>query len=255
MSVPRLVLDVLIGAGHEPTLDVGSIPAELESIRNEHSIDRLQACDWDDVTQPMVLEDVVALVKALVVCEERFGWQGGSVSAIIWVYREIERRDHVLAEGIAEWILLRTSNPWVPFGSTNLGARSLREYRALQAVTTERKAERARLEVERKARATANREQRKEAGIRRQALQRQDTRERRAWVGEFLSVPAAEQLRRICEDVEHPLDYFPASCTEASHATLRALSPDVRYRLLRRLEGHRKGPWRRLYLALRAAGD
>ena len=110
MSVPPQVVDVLIRAGRQPTLDVGSIPAELESIRNEDHIDRLHWRDWDDVTQPIVLEDVVALVKSLVICEERFAWGGGSVSAIIWVYREIKRRDHVLAEDIAEWILLRTSN-------------------------------------------------------------------------------------------------------------------------------------------------
>ena len=150
---------------------------------------------------------------------------------------------------------LANVEPWVPFGSMNLGARSLREYQALQAAAAERKGERARLEVERKAIGTANREQRRQAGIRRQARQQQATRERRAWVAEFLAAPTAEQLRRISEDVQHPIDYFPASCTEASHATLRALTPDVRHRLIRRLGDRRKGPWRRLYLALLSAGD
>jgi hypothetical protein len=122
------IVDALVRVGRQSGLDVHSAPAELDSLRGEDAINRLHWREWDAVTGTMVIEDLVALAKALTVCEERFRWTGGSVAAVIWVYREIEHRDRPLARQVADWILARTSNPWAPFGTMNLGARSIDQY-------------------------------------------------------------------------------------------------------------------------------
>jgi hypothetical protein len=255
MVIKAQIIEILVRAGREPGFDVSQVPAEMESVRSEDAINRLHWREWDRVTGGMVIEDVIALAKALTVCEERFRWSGGSVAAVIWVYREVERRDRELAQHLAVWVLARTSNAWVPFGSMNLGARSVEEYRALGAAAAKNKAATACLEGEGAAAGKVRREERIRAAVRRQAEQVKATEDRREWVSELVSLPTSEQLRRIADDTGHSLDYFPTSCAEVDPAAARSLDPEVRRRLLGRLEGRRKGPWKRLRLVLLRVGD
>ena len=91
-----------------------------------------------EITQPMQTDDLVALTKGLTLAEKHHGWIGGSVAAVIWTFRELQRRDSTLADEVANWILPRTSNPYVPYGCQNHQARSIEEYRKATQWRTER---------------------------------------------------------------------------------------------------------------------
>lgn len=125
------IINTLITAGSLPDPEGLEALALLENIRDKDEINNLHWSDWDLVTQTLETEDLISLIRALTVAEHRFSWTGGSVSAVIWTFRDLEKRQHKQSDLLADWILHRTSNPYEPFGRNNKGAKSLDEYRSL----------------------------------------------------------------------------------------------------------------------------
>lgn len=72
-----------------------------------------------DITAGFTTEHIAALVKAMTIAEDSWRWIGGSVSPIIRVFEELEKRDADLSNQVAEWIVRRSKfNTYVPFGDT-----------------------------------------------------------------------------------------------------------------------------------------
>ena len=115
-QLPKHVVTLLIAAGRREEIDITNIPEELNSIRHLDHINRLHWSTWDEVTQALDVDDLVALVKALAVAEEAFKWCGGSVAAVIWTFRELERRRYPDLKTLGE-CSQRDSNQYAPFGS------------------------------------------------------------------------------------------------------------------------------------------
>ena len=136
--IPESTLSKLIEIGASLEWDDPTLVPRLNEIKNEDYTNRLHWREWNTVTAKLSIDEIVSLIKGLVAAEEKLRWTGGSVSAVIWVFRELERRDHILAAEVAEWILNHSSNPWVPFGSSNFGAKSLEELRRQKAAWEER---------------------------------------------------------------------------------------------------------------------
>ena len=108
---------LLVGVGK---LDDPESPEAIEKlviIKEQDDINRLHWSQWNSVTEKLSTEDLVALVKALTVAEKQFHWAGGSVSAVIWVFRELQQREPELSQQVAEWITSRTKNPYAPYGT------------------------------------------------------------------------------------------------------------------------------------------
>ena len=117
MKVTQHIINRLIELGGELSLDDEIVTNKYNDLRREDSINRLYWRDWDEVTRDLNTENLAALIKALTMCERCFGWQGSSVSSVIWTFRELRRRDTVQSEEIAKWVLERTNNEYVPFGT------------------------------------------------------------------------------------------------------------------------------------------
>jgi hypothetical protein len=102
-------------------------------------VNRLHWNDWEPILEPLKAAGHEALGKGLVVAEETHHWCGGSVAAAIWVYRAFERKFPEAADALADWMLVHSSNPWVPFGRDRGSARSIVECRSLLETWRERK--------------------------------------------------------------------------------------------------------------------
>jgi len=111
------IIERLIAMGNVDDLDSISITERFSDLAEHDEINRLHWKDWNNATTNLKTEDLVALLKALTICELRFKWIGGSVSAVIWVYKELERRDLDLSKELYDWIVERTENPYAPTGS------------------------------------------------------------------------------------------------------------------------------------------
>jgi hypothetical protein len=198
----------------------------------------------------MSTEDLAALIKGLTVAEKQFHWAGGSVAAAIWVFRELQKRDSGLSRVVADWILVRTNNPYLPFGSHNRHARSVDEYEAW-AECAARIAEKDRLkQKEEAASRAARRALRRADAERRQIEGARASQIRRDFLVDFMAKSPLERLVLIAEDAEHPVDYYPPECADVDPEVLVALDPSARQKLVERISARRRGPWKRLLTKL-----
>ncbi len=107
---------------------------------------------WTDLTVNLSAQEIVALIKALTVTERDVPqMNAGSVSPVIWLYRHLRQRFPGEYTELEKWILQHTNNDYLPWGTSNHGARSLDEYRRLSEQVQQRREERRTAEEKRQA--------------------------------------------------------------------------------------------------------
>lgn len=212
--------------------------AEIKKLRPLGWINQLGPDDWKQATAALEAEDLFPLIRGLTLGERHHRWPGGSASAVIWVFRELERRSPALAEAAADWVLANTSNPYLPFGFQNRGARSLAEYRKEEELRAQRRAAQHECEVRAaRERETRSRQRQTAASLRRSAL-------RTNIIKAFDKIPLMEQLEMIASDPLYPINFYPTRCANAgSLQVIVSLPKETRLVLLKKLKGRHKGPW------------
>jgi len=99
---------------------------------------RLAPHSWYTVAASLDDAQLIACIKALTVLERLPNFSAGSVSPVIWLFRKLSERSRDDLTPVIDWVLTNTDNPYLPFGSHNLGAQSLEELHALSAYAAER---------------------------------------------------------------------------------------------------------------------
>lgn len=98
---------------------------------------------WYEVAASLTDHDLAALIKTLTVLEERLPeFRAGSVSPVIWLFRRLSDRSPADLTPLVDWVLAHTENPYLPFGTSNFGAKSSAELAARSALSAERAARR-----------------------------------------------------------------------------------------------------------------
>jgi hypothetical protein len=87
---------------------------------------RLGRDQWNQVADTLSENDLVSLIKALTLLEQYPGFRAGGVAPVIWLFRCLPDGNARVA--LVNWILGHTENEYVPFGTSNHGAKSLDEY-------------------------------------------------------------------------------------------------------------------------------
>lgn len=150
-DLPGHVLDRLVRCGHadDPVAALHRLFTDRE-LQEYSYVTRLRPEPWLLAADALGEADLVALIRTLTLAERDVrDWNAGSVSPIIWLYRVLLGRcDLADADALADWILTRSQNPYLPFGTNNHGARSLQQLAAWHAAESERRAARAHLRVE-----------------------------------------------------------------------------------------------------------
>jgi hypothetical protein len=79
-------------------------------------------------------------VRSLTIAEVILdGWTAGSVSPVIWTFRVFQSKFADKADVLADWVLPRTVNQYLPYGKHNFGARSLSQLNLLRKASIERR--------------------------------------------------------------------------------------------------------------------
>lgn len=127
---------ILIGIAQKHDLE-SPIPLRADHpVKNCQWLDHLTARDWSEVGYNLTETDLVSLLKSLVAIDRQCKWNGGSVSAVIWLFRIYQKRFPGGSHYLANWLLSHASHPLIPFGSDNFGATSMAEYqRRLEQAT------------------------------------------------------------------------------------------------------------------------
>jgi hypothetical protein len=138
-DLPPVVVNDLIALGG---LNNGPSAARRELLARLKSFETVNNVGWDrwsDATQGLTELELRNLVRGLTSAELELHWCGGSVASVIWVYQCYKSRFPDMADQLADWVLARSENPYVPFGKMRAGARSVAEFKAYVAAKAERR--------------------------------------------------------------------------------------------------------------------
>jgi hypothetical protein len=232
----------LLAAGQHLNLDRPETLGTLERFHRWYEIN-IRRQNWDGVVERLALSELILLTQMLTVLEREFQWSGGSVSIVISLMQNLRSREPRIAALLADWVVQRTNNPYLPFGRQGwiisrpqVNLRAARDEAArYSAETCERwEAQRlARLEGERQAKALATEAEEAKALYITGAQA----------AGQRTSV---DLLRYVALDRNHHIEFFPKAWARVSRDDLLQRDPGVRAALAERLGRMRSVTWRRL---------
>lgn len=117
-DLPSTVVNDLITLGSlddRPAVEKEQLLSRLKPFGHVNSLGWER---WNEIAAVLPEDDLRNLVCGLTVAEVELNWYGGSVAAVIWAYRCYESRFPEKAAPLADWVLARSENPFLPFGST-----------------------------------------------------------------------------------------------------------------------------------------
>lgn len=249
--IPRNVVEALIEIGKSGDPNEPATVAFLDSISDSDSVNREHWRDWEEVTNLMPTIDLVFLTKGLVIAEHYHRWCGGSVAAAIWTFRQIQRRDLAIAVEVADWILPRTRNPWVPYGRQNHGATSSSEHRSIERQRAECIS--SGLAAERASQERAETERRIREAQRKRSAHDRHSDIRQQLIVELSNLTIEEQLCRLGKDAQYSIEFYPTRIADAAtEEVLKSLDEPTRLALWIKLKGKKRGPWSKFKRRLRS---
>lgn len=243
--ISKHTIEILIEGGKLASADELKSIECLNSIKKEDHINRLHWSDWDKVTKTMDTDNLIALVKGLTIAELSFHWIGGSVSAVIWTFREVQRRDTQISEELADWILQQTNNPYAPFGTHNHGARSFVQYR--ESIATHQRGIARGLAELKESEITAKEQRRGRSEQKAKAAQDRNTEVRTRFLEGLNRMSIEDQVNALASDTKYSVEFYPTYIAyRMNQELINALDPRIKEALLIKLKGRRRGPWKKV---------
>jgi hypothetical protein len=254
MPIESAIIKALIGLGSHRGPATAGTESILASLAPYGETNRRFWSDWNEVCSGLTISEIISLAKGLTLAERHLeNWYGGSVAGTRWVFNNLVERGCPDIDDVTAWIVDHTSNPYVPFGTTNhFGARTLSDFRFHYAIwqreaelTRERKAQEARdAMMARQLRSLA----------RSRAVAYRGTDVRSQLLTDLNGMTVEAQLKRLIEDEVNPVQFYPTYLAYAANVEiLSALDQEVIIGLLERLKGRRRGPWGAFKRRLRGA--
>ncbi len=239
MEITETEIEKLISIGKAET----STTEEQRYFFNRREINRRS---WTDIAKKEKSDDLINLYKGLVIIEGVTRWEGGSVSAAIWVYKEIDKRSLDEDKSLAEFGFRNCENEYIPFGHYYGGKdRSYKGYLA-------REAEKERLRTEKAERMDKLRPIGDRKKLRSEAIAelRKLSFEERGKIHQELSekysgITAKEKLELMAAEEIYPPEYFPAEWIKVPFEELEKMQLSLVTTLYDKLSTKTKGEWKR----------
>jgi len=245
-DIPSAVVNNLIALG---SLDDGPSAKQdqlLARLKPFDKVNRLGWNPWNEVADALAEDDLKNLVRGLAIADSQAHWCGGSVAGVIWAFRRYEARFPDNAPELADWVLARSENPFVPFGRMRAGSRSIAEFKSYLSAKARRHDQ---SEQDQK---DARQHKRIRAAVRRRldeerhVLQAAHSQSRAVLISQLSGLPAKDRLEHIAWDDLHSLAFYPASFAKVDRQSFDQLDDGTRKRLLDKLAARRKGAWKKL---------
>ena len=243
--------------GHMDEVDKPQFSELIESFRAKDYINCQAYETWKDSRKEF--EDDIQLVwlfKGLVILERELKWIGGSVAGAIWVYRMIQEANLDKDFQIADFGLRNCENPWVPFGNSYYGKRTITDYFAYRSEKSKVSA----IKYDRYEKVLKRVEGRKEKRIAAIAELRKLSKELRGEIqGELLekykNSTTKEKLETIVADKTFPPEYYPTDWIKFPREEIEKLPIDLIKKLYDKLSTKTKGEWKRFAHELEKLDD
>ena len=219
-------------------------------------LNRQHGDTWRSAVEEVSDEDLISLFNGLVRVERELMWIGGSVAGAIWVYNIIAQRRLDSEYSIADFGVRNCDNPWVPFGGSYYGRRTIKDYFAHQQ-------EKHRISVikadryEKVLTRVTGRKHKRAAAI---AELRKLTTEERGQarlelLEKFASKTPKERLEAIANDNIYPPEYYPSEWTDIPRQEIEGLPTEIIKKLYDKLSTKTRGKWRRFADCLKEFDD
>lgn len=243
--------------GHIDELGKPQFKEVIESFRSKEYINCQAFETWKQCRKEF--EDDIQLVwlfKGLVILERELKWIGGSVAGAIWVYRMIQEANLDNDFQIADFGLRNCNNPWIPFGNSYYGKRTITDY-------FEYRSEKSRLSAikyDRYLKVLKRVEGRKEKRISAIAELRKLNKEQRGTIRanlleQYKNATIVEKLETIANDKIFPPEYYPTEWVRLSFEEVEKLPISLIKRLYDKLSTKTKGEWKRFSQKLQKLDD
>ena len=219
-------------------------------------INRQHGDTWRKLVADILDNDLVELFKGLVKLERELQWIGGSVAGAIWVYNIIQQRRLDNDYTIADFGLRNCDNPWVPFGDSYYGVRTIAEYFAY----SDEKSRVSAIKSDRYDKVLTRVEGRKERRVAAIAELRQLSKEQRGQIlselsEKYSSATTKEKLELIAVDKKFPPEYYPVEWIDIKPEDIEKLPANLIKRLYDKLSTKTKGQWKRFAQELEKFDD
>jgi hypothetical protein len=242
---------IIIGNANNKLHETG-----LKYFKSKDYINRQHGNTWREFVANVSDEDLISVFKALVCIERELKWIGGSVAGAIWVYGVIQNRGLDREYKIADFGLRNCDNPWVPFGGSYYGRRTIEDYfsfRAAKATESKFKADRyenvlKRVEGRKEKRAEAIAELRKLSSEKRGVIQNE-------LLKKYKNLTTIEKLEMIASDTKFPPEYYPKEWISIPKDEIENLPLQLIKNLYDKLSTKTKGEWKRFAQELEKLDD
>ena len=95
---------------------------------------------WYAVAVPLTVFEIEALIVTLTIADHDLpSFRSGSVSPVIWLYKILIQKTGQPCERLEDWVLAHTNNDYLPWGTSNHGAKSLQEFKEITKRRSDRK--------------------------------------------------------------------------------------------------------------------
>lgn len=224
----------------------------LNELLQELGADRLCNAAWKTRTFVECLHEaeLAHLVRAYVLLEELAprAFCGGSTTQVPQLLAALKPINAELSQELTVWAFHTSTNPYVPFGTSNSSRGTAHTVDEYQRLESERAARGDSLQNKAQAEARERRAMRESAHRRRVAGHEVENEKRTRHISELLKMSSVDRLMQLCATQDRPPGYFPVEVIELSAVEL--LSLEQRGALLVWLCRAPRGPWRRLRSAI-----
>ena len=210
-DLPPAVVNDLIALGSLDERPSTAREQLLARLRPFERVNRLGWDRWNEAADKLSEADLKNLVRGLTAAELELHWCGGSVASVIWVYQRYQSRFPDRADEVADWVLARSENPYVPFGRMRAGARSVAEYRSYLSAKARRHNESEQEQEDARQHKRIRAAVRRRLAQERRVLQSAHSRARAELIAELQDLPAKERLEHVAWDDLHSLAFYPVS--------------------------------------------
>ncbi|HEX3626632.1 MAG TPA: hypothetical protein VH280_14550 [Verrucomicrobiae bacterium] len=246
-DLPPQVLEDLLALGQLGDRQSAKRDILLTELKPFNRVNALGWDIWNAVARVLPEEKLECLVRGLTVAELELKWYGGSVASVIWIFRNYESRFPDRADELADWILARSKNPYVPYGRMRGSARSVAEYHTYMKVKNRRQEESKQEQEYALRRKKIRAEVRKRIAHEHRVMQEAHNHARNDLIVQLRNLSPKKRLEHIAWDDVHSLVYYPASFADVDNQVLQQLDKETRERLLGKLALRRMGPWKNLF--------
>lgn len=232
------IVEKIINIGR--TTNIDSDISYFKHVDKYDFINRLHWKTWNAFTVKLDEQKLIFLIKGLTLCETKLNWCGGSVSSVIWTFNELRRRNSQYTDEVADWILGITNNPYVPFGTKVVTARSLKEYKGLLEI--HKKAIYEGIQFENRMRELHN----YRISIKQETAKHRNTQARKNFLLDLSKLTVEQQINKLLNDTIYAVEFYPTCLAyKIAKEGLINLTEANRMKLLEKLKGKHKGPWQK----------